>query len=312
MHVLLLFLDGVGLGPADADNPLATLRLPAFERLAGGVRWTVDAPYVLRPGHVFTRLDATLGVPGLPQSGTGQTTLYTGANAALLAGRHFGPFPHSATHALLATDTLFHRLRARGADVALANGFPERFFSYNERTNRWSTSTRMCRGAGVPIATADDIMRGAALTSELTGEAWHEHLGLDVPILSPEEAGAHLHALARRRTLTLFELYATDKAGHSQRPDEAERVLTTLDAALTGYLARFDPTRDLLVVTSDHGNLEALSVKTHTRNAVPLVAFGREADTFAGAAALLDVTPRLVAAVQRGARASSSASQARP
>ncbi len=55
----------------------------------------------------------------------------------------------------------------------------------------------------------------------------------------------------------------------------------------------------LLVVTSDHGNLEDLSTKSHTRNPVPLLAVGPGADAFAGAASLTDVTPAVVEVVTR-------------
>ena len=85
--ILLVFLDGVGLGPATAANPFVTLDLPAFERLAGGQRWTADATPIREPEHVFIPIDATLGLEGLPQSGTGQAALFTGENAAAVHGR---------------------------------------------------------------------------------------------------------------------------------------------------------------------------------------------------------------------------------
>lgn len=69
--VLFVFLDGVGLGPASGENPFATLSLPAFERLAGGQRWTDTTEPIRDETRVFVPIDATLGMPGLPQSGTG-------------------------------------------------------------------------------------------------------------------------------------------------------------------------------------------------------------------------------------------------
>src|SRR5690606_29320670 len=110
-HVTFVFLDGVGLGPAGPENPLATLRLPAFERLAGGQRWTTEAGALAEPDHVFHPLDATLGLDGLPQSGTGQASLFTGVNCAARAGRHWGPYPHSTSKPVIAAKNLFVRLR---------------------------------------------------------------------------------------------------------------------------------------------------------------------------------------------------------
>ena len=40
-------------------------------------------------------VDACLGVEGLPQSGTGQTSIFTGINAPKFIGKHFGPYPYS-------------------------------------------------------------------------------------------------------------------------------------------------------------------------------------------------------------------------
>jgi phosphopentomutase len=38
-----------------------------------------------------------------------------------------------------------------------------------------------------------------------------------------------------------------------------------------------DPDRDLLVITSDHGNVEDMSTKSHTRNPVPALFHGHGA-----------------------------------
>lgn len=291
----------MGLGPAaDEANPLATLALPAFERMAGGARWTSGAPALVRPRHVFRPLDATLGLPGLPQSGTGQAALFTGRNGAALAGRHFGPFPPSATWPAIQTDNVFARLLRAGVPterLAFANAYPNRFFRYVERSGRWTTTTRCCRAAGVRLRTGADLARGDALPADLTGEGWPEAPA--PPPISEEEAGRRLARIARAHTFTLFEFFLTDKAGHSRDAERAASVLRSLDrffAALLDGLAH----DVLLVVTSDHGNLEDLTTKGHTRNAVPLIALGPGAGAFADAASLTDVAPALVEAVGAG------------
>ena len=298
-HVAFVFLDGVGLGPGGPANPLDTDALPAFERLAGGQRWTEAAHVVDEPGHVFRPIDASLGVDGLPQSGTGQTTLFAGFNAPEMAGRHWGPYPHSATFDALAAQSLWQRLLDAGVpkdELAFLNAYPPVFFAHAEAKNRWTTTTRMTRAAGLPLFGVDDVLAGRALTAELTGQAWHERLGLAVPTITPFQAGQRLHALARQRRVVLFEYYLTDKAGHARDDEQAAAILGHLDGFFAGYLDGFDPERDLLVVSSDHGNLEALDRKPHTTNPVPLVALGRRADAFRAAASLIDVTPALVTA----------------
>ncbi len=293
-RTVFVFLDGVGLGAAGAANPLAALELPSFERLAGGQRWTAEARPVAEARHVFRPVDATLGVAGLPQSGTGQATLFTGVNCAARAGRHFGPYPHSTSKPVIAGQNLFVRLREAGRAGAFANAYPDRFFAFVEARNRWTVTTLCCAEAGVRLRREADLRSGDALAADLTGAAWPERLGIDVPTRTEREAGARLAALSREADLTLFEYYLTDKAGHSQDPARARAVLRSLDAFFGGLLNALGPD-DRLVVTSDHGNLEDLGTKSHTRNLVPLVALGPGAEALAGAESLVDVTPLLMA-----------------
>jgi 2,3-bisphosphoglycerate-independent phosphoglycerate mutase len=294
--VLLVFLDGVGLGPAGVENPLASQELPAFRRLAGGTAWTREGPVVRTPTHVFRPLDAGLGVAGLPQSGTGQATLFTGVNCAALAGRHFGPYPHSTSKPVLEQESVFARLRAASASpepAAFANAYPERFFAYAEARTRWTVTTFACRAAGVRLRTDADLRAGRALAADLTNVRWRAELDPTMPAISEADAAGRLARLAAAHPFTLFEYYLTDKAGHAQDPEGAAAVLRTLDRFFDALLDRLDPGA-LLVVTSDHGNLEDLSVKTHTRNPVPLVAVGPGADAFAEAEDLTAITPALL------------------
>ncbi|MEX0747746.1 MAG: peptidase, partial [Rhodothermales bacterium] len=108
MHILFLFIDGVGLGVDDPSvNPFAALEFRALERLAGDQRWLRDVKPIREEEMVFVPLDANLGLAGLPQSGTGQATLFTGINCAQIAGRHYGPYPHSKTKPIIAEKNLF-------------------------------------------------------------------------------------------------------------------------------------------------------------------------------------------------------------
>ena len=300
-RIVFVFIDGVGLGRATDANPLATSRWPAFERLYGGQVWTEAARPVQRAGLVAHPIDATLGVEGLPQSGTGQAALFTGQNAPKLAGRHYGPYPHSKTKPAIDTSNIFQQiLRLRPDDplpVAFANAYPPRYFDYAERSDRWTVTTRACRAAGLRIHSVDDVQRGAALTAELTGAAWRERLDLDVPLLTPAEAGAQLAGLSEPHSFTLFEYFLTDKAGHSQSAERAREVLRDLDGFFDRLLDTLDPARTLLVVTSDHGNLEDLSTKSHTRNPVPLIARGARAEAFATVRDLTGVVPAVLSAL---------------
>ncbi|MDX1740430.1 MAG: peptidase, partial [Rhodothermales bacterium] len=61
-----------------------------------------------------------------------------------------------------------------------------------------------------------------------------------------------------------------------------------------------DGSNTTLLLTSDHGNLEDLSVKTHTRNPVPFVALGPAAHDFAEVRSILDVTPAILRSLGSG------------
>ena len=84
-RVLLVFLDGVGIGPDDASlNPFVRWAdvLPALVRLMGGAVPTLARPRSSGSGGCAFPLAATLGMEGTPQSGTGQVALLTGESAA--------------------------------------------------------------------------------------------------------------------------------------------------------------------------------------------------------------------------------------
>ncbi len=296
--VLFVFLDGLGLGPATADNTFAALSLPAFERLAGGQRWTDAAQPIRGAIHVFVPLDATLEMPGLPQSGTGQAALFSGENAAAAHGAHFGPYPPTAVRPILAARSIYQRLLDQDVpvdDLAFANAYPDRFFAAAEARGRWTVTTFMANAAGVRLRTARDLAAGNAITADLTGAGWRRLVEPDLPVISEAEAAERLLGLARRHRLTLFEYFLTDKAGHSRDAARAADVLLSLDRF---FAALLDGLGDvLLVVSSDHGNLEDLGTKSHTVDQVPLVAVGPGAGRLAGATSLLDVTPAIVAAM---------------
>ena len=307
-QILFVFLDGVGLGPATPSNPFHGFKGEVFYHLAGDQRWT--QPFVEKSAadHLVDALDATLGVEGLPQSGTGQATLMTGENCAQRVGRHFGPFPHSKTHEVLDRDNLFHQVQAlfpsRSAPAAFMNAFPPQYFNATRR--RSTVTTRCCQAAGVEIRDITALREGRALSADLTGTTWRSRLDLDVPERTPEEAGILLTQTARQHACTLFEYFLTDKVGHRRVDLEPVDLLTQLNRFFEGILDTFDPTRDTLLITSDHGNLEERTHTQHTRNAVPLIVYGWAAPHFSTARTVQDVTPSILQALRTTTDAPSS------
>jgi hypothetical protein len=299
VRILMVFMDGVGLGDPDpATNPLARAKTPTFQRLLGG---PLAGRAPVRTGEaVMVPLDAQLGVPGLPQSATGQVALLTGENAPALVGRHVTAYPTGTLRALLEARGLFPRLRAGGVPVALANAYaPEYFAAVADRKLRHAAITLCALQAGVPLRDVDDLRAGRAVYQDLTNARLRER-GVAVPLITPEEAGTHLADVAAGYKFTLFEFFQTDLAGHGRVPDRVG-VVERLDRFLGAALAATDLEETLVLLTSDHGNLEDERTDAHTLNPVPAVLVGAERDDLARRLrALTDLAPACVEALTAG------------
>jgi len=288
---LLLFVDGVGLAEASDANPLALVPMPALvaatggaltaERVGGGDGWRLAA------------LDATLGVPGLPQSATGQTALFTGRNAPEILGRHVPALPGPRLAALLAESSVLRRAAQGDRRVTFANPFSARYFEeVAARRRRHSATTLAALAAGAPMRDLDDLAAGRAVAWDVTRESFREHAP-ESDVIAAEAAGRHLAEVAREHDLTLWETFMTDLAGHRRRGWTAAEALGRLDGLLGGLLAACGDDLTILLA-SDHGNLEEASHPRHTRNPVPLLAIGPDAPAFAGLGRLDEVAPRLL------------------
>ena len=281
MAVFFLFIDGVGLGPDGDHNPFAGMDVRIAQRITGAER-------MISGSH--RGLDACLGIPGLPQSGTGQVSLFTGVNASKLIGQHFGPYPHSGTKEVLSTRSIFHQAQEKGATPMFMNAYPERFFQYSEAKNRWSATTLMSRSAGLRLHTVEDVRIGTAITAEIQQDVWKAQLYPDIEPISAETAAQRVLTAGLSHDLILTEYYLTDKAGHAQDADMAREVISRFDRFACEILSGLSAD-DTLVITSDHGNVEDLSVKTHTMNRVLFLVAGKGAEAAAACDDLTDVAP---------------------
>ena len=309
LNILFVFIDGVGLGEENPDNnPFCQLPLPSFKALSKNQTWTTHASSVHDPTHTFRAIDARLAVEGLPQSGTGQATLFTGLNCAKLAGKHFGPYPHSTSKPVIATDNIFTKVNnlisGPAAPSAFANAYPQVFFKQAEARNRWTVTTLSCIESGILIRKEQELRNGKALTADITGKAWHERLNIDIDPVEEHKAAGRLVDLSTQHSFTLFEYYLTDKAGHSRDINQASKILYSLDRFFHGILEQIDFSQSLLLITSDHGNLEDLSTKSHTINKVPLIAIGKGASYFQNTHSILDVTPTILETLRAFTRTS--------
>jgi hypothetical protein len=245
-------------------------------------------------------LDANLGVKGLPQSATGQATLVTGENVPRTIGYHYGPKPNPDVAAVLSNGSLFSRLKKHGLRAELINAYPPGYFKAIESGRRLYAAIPLAvTKAEIALKNAQDLQKSQAIAADFTAQGWRDHLALpDTPVLTPRQAGQRLADLAEGRDMTFFEYWLSDYAGHKQEMEPALDLLNQLDEVLGGLLEAWDDEQGLILVTSDHGNLEDLSTRRHTGNPVPGLVIGaphlREQFT-RGLKDLSDVTPHILA-----------------
>ena len=277
LKIIFIFVDGLGIGCTDPDiNPVCGGRFPVLEQMI-----TNAVP-----------LDACLGVDGLPQSATGQATLLTGVNAPKAMGRHIEGFPPPSLKKLIEHENLFTKLRKLGKSCTFANCYlnvdPHRIPPRRQSVTTVMTLSALGRVRGTP-----ELLAGKAVTHDITRSTMHLR-GYGGPLITPEEAAGHLMNVARENDLTLFEHFLTDRAGHSGNPDTAARCLEALERFVSAASGFADNPNHLFLLSSDHGNIEDLSVRTHTRNPVPLVALGTHAGHFRALGSIADVTPAIM------------------
>ena len=284
--MLFFFLDGVGLGDnTPRNNPLIT-NLPQLAKRAGGVLSRELRP-VTTSEFIFTPISATLGHPGLPHSATGQATLLTGVNAAEVMGRHYGPWPGPTLKQFLQrTETIFDI-----ADFRFANAYPDGYFaSVLEGSFRRNSLAFAAAGRGQPGYTEAQYRAGRGVAVDLHGKRLGQRS-------TPLEEAQRAVALADEAPLVFMDFWITDHFGHAQNMDEAGRWLLAFDS-FVAETARLAPDA-LIIITSDHGNVEDATDKRHTRNQVPLVVLGPGAATFASATSLLSLKPLISEYLQR-------------
>jgi len=297
MHVLMLFLDGIGLGADDPQhNPFAAADLPTLHTLAGGHRWLATTPHINGARALFIPTDPLMGVAGRPQSGSNQAAIVTGRNIPALIGEHYGPKPNQATRDLLDAENLFKRLVATGKSAAILEAYPPRWHKgINSGKHIPASYQYAARSAGLRFFTKDDFFAGDAMSGDWTGAGWREVLNFgDAPLRTPYEAGQRLAELARRYDFSFFPHWLTDTTGHRGTVDDGIALLTTFDGVMAGLLDAWDEREGLIIITSDHGNMEDLSHGKHTQNNVPTVVIGEQKELFADLTDLTGFTPRIL------------------
>ena len=305
MRVAILFTDGVGVGPNEAaTNPLARGSY-LLSQFSDGSGTTLP---VSGSRH---DVDTTFGVPGRPQSASNQTAIFTGRPAPSLIGRHVLGYPNEPLRSLIAAHSIVRQVTQAGRSATFANAYPAGYLDalgLRRRASegvdvtiparflrrlKASASTLAMSAGGVELRTLDDARNDAGLTHDVDGSTAARRK-LVVPLRSAQQAAAIFWRLSA--DFTLFEHYLADEAGHEQDLAAAERALSTFDAFARAVIEH-RPADCQVLICSAHGNVAALSPRSHTRNPVAVLSFGEAtlppmatvADVGAAALALLGV-----------------------
>ncbi len=285
--VLLFFIDGLGIGKREKNNPLAVAG--NLEPLANFQN--ENSPTIF--DGILVPTDARLGVEGRPQSASGQTTILTGINAPQFLGFHKQGFPNQVLREMIKENSIFLQLKRRRIEPnVFANAYTPQFF---EQTPRWkSATTCAAEAADLQFRRLADLLGRKAVFHDFTNKSLQTR-GFDIPLFSVAEAGGILADLTRKHRFTLYEHFLTDKIGHAQDFAKAAEHLPLLAAFIRELLVKTDLEKTTVILTSDHGNLEDLSVRTHTLNDVPTIIWGRKRIEIAGRIkSLADITPTIL------------------
>jgi len=302
-HCHIFFMDGVGLGPASREiNPFMNARMPVLNGLLG-------RDWYLRPGIAgegrrstvkasLVPTDPNLGIPGRPQSATGQATLITGLNVPEIIGEHYGPKPNAAVAEVIKAGNLFQEVVECGGNAALITPYPQGYFdAINSGRRLLSSIPLAATSAGLSLMTVEDLRGGRAVSPGFTGQAWRDHLGYDdIPILTLNESGQQISGIAQSYDFSFFEHWPSDRSGHRGSFDEAVQHLEIIDEVLGGVFEAWNEENGLLIITSDHGNIEEKNHRQHSRNPVPTILFG---NGHAGLAPLVNNLADIATVVRR-------------
>jgi len=292
----MIFIDGVGIGKKDFEfNPFFKNGFNTFTSLFGSCP-SLENQLLVGDNIYLFATDANLDVKGLPQSGTGQASLFCGTNVPKKAGRHYGPFPLTSTINLIKEKHILTHYSQKKYGQYFANAYPKPFFDYlKSGRSRLGVTATCYRLNGLRFNKVSDLRQGTALTAEITNDRWNENLNYNLPRIKPQTAAHRLLRIAAKYKFTLYEYYLLDHLGHLRIKDSFDQILNTLDLFLFTILTEYDRQKTTIIICSDHGNFEDLSIKMHTRNPALTITAGKFAeDLFNTVKSISDIKPSIV------------------
>ena len=278
LKLIFFFVDGIGIGLNDSFyNPCVHSEKHFLDHFQNHSR-----NYPIPFNGLCKGLDASLGIQGLPQSATAQTSIFAGINAAELLGHHLSGFPNKILRKILLEHSLLKNLNSMGFAVDFLNTFTPNFLELETEKRiahrKASCTTISALAAGIPFHNQQDLSERHSLCHDLTNEAYIER-GFEAPLFSVEESAEILARSLSFSDFVLFEFFQTDLVGHAQDMTWAKSIISKVERFLEKLLSNLDLSSCTLLLVSDHGNFEDLSTHSHTLNPALFMVWGRHAQT---------------------------------
>jgi hypothetical protein len=304
-RLIFIFLDGVGIGKPLKSNPFYAAKtefLPFY-----------NFHNTMPDKTPIKAIDSLLGIDGVPQSATGQTSLYTGENIPAILNKHKGSFPDKIMRRFIKQKNIFSSLKNKNLKVKFINSYPVyskfftnkyvkildngRFFFSDEFPHifkkRISTTSCMMISNGLIPFDEKDIINERSIYQDFTNCSLIKK-GLNVPAFTSEKAAEIIYNSSKGFDFVLYEYFQTDIYGHRHSINDCIYLLKKLNKLIGKLITLLDENRDTLLITSDHGNIEDCSNRTHTLNPVPLIVWGNKSDKLRNRIkSLVDVTPAI-------------------
>ena len=270
--LFLFFIDGIGLG--DGESSIADLFSNITEKplIAGNYPQFIDS-------GVICSADATLGTSGVPQSATGQATIFTGINASKYLGYHLTALPNQKLVELIEKQSLMKTLAEQGISITSANMYSDEFFHKRaaRRRNAFPVSTLTIKASGVPFRYFNDYEKGRAVFADITNKLIRER-GYDIAEITPELAAGNLLNIMTETQFVFFEYFMTDVYGHKRDKMAIDKCVDILNRFTETVWSGIGDDETSILIVSDHGNAEDLSTADHTFNNVPALLLTRNRD----------------------------------
>ncbi len=289
---ILFFIDGFGIGDKSISNPLYYNILKSIGYYKSDFK---NADKIkLSPNKIVYSLDAKMNVEGLPQSATGQTSIFSGKNVQKIIGKHLTGFPDSRLRNILREENILLDFKANGYNVSFVNVFNkfanvlsngkskvlENGRLYPEIINKYRRQVSVTTTIGIILKqyfyNLDDLRHEKSIYQEFTNKDLIDRK-INLKVFTYEKAANILFNTLENHDVVLYEYFQTDRAGHGKR-DDLDNILKDLDgfvSVLEELITNSNEKIDLYIF-SDHGNCENLSIRTHTNNYIPFIHFSNQ------------------------------------